>query len=97
MDILTEEEVKHVAHLARIDVAEEDIKTYQKQLSSLWKEVEKIKEVAWEDETLLVTPVTHNAPLRKDETIDSITFEDVRKNAPRTSGNYIEVPVMVHE
>ena len=41
--MLTEEEVKHVAHLARIGLNEEEISKYQKDLYVMIKEVEKIK------------------------------------------------------
>ena len=97
MDTLTKEEVRHVASLARIEVTEEEIEIYQRQLKSLFNEVEKIKEVEGVSDDLLITPVEHVSALREDVTKEQILFADVKKNAPRTSGNYIEVPVMVHE
>ena len=44
-DKLTKEEVLHVAHLARIAVTEEEIKSYQVELKKLLDDVEKIGEI----------------------------------------------------
>ena len=97
MEKLTKEGVLHIAHLARLDVSEEEINDYSIQLKELLNEVEKINDVEVNTSELLVTPVEHNTILREDENKNSITFEDVKKNAPRVDGNFVEVPVMINE
>ena len=42
MEKLTREEVKHVAHLARIGVSEEEIEKYQIDLAKMIDEIDKI-------------------------------------------------------
>lgn len=97
MDLLTKEEVLHVAHLARIDVTDEEIETYRYQLKELINEVEKINNVEISDEDMLITPVKHTVRFRDDENKNKLFFDDVKKNATRVDGNFVEVPVMINE
>ena len=97
MDKLTKEEVLHVAHLARIAVTENEIEKYQKDLKKLLDEVDKIKEIEVEDNNLLVTPVSYQSTLRNDSSVRSVEFDEIKKNVPATTGNFVEVPVMVSE
>lgn len=97
MEKLTKEEVLHVAHLARIEVNDEEIEKYRVQLGRLWNEVEKINEVKSNEEDLFITPIKGDALLRSDDLQEEMPFEEMKKNAKRTSGNFIEVPVMIHE
>ena len=97
MEKLTKEEVLHVAHLARIGVTEEEIENYQIELKQLLTDVDKIKDINTDESDLLVTPVEHESVLRKDEVKNKIEFNDIRKNAPATTGNFVEVPVMINE
>lgn len=97
MDRLTKEEVLHVAHLARIDVTDEEIEVYRYQLKELINEVEKINNVEISGNDMLITPVKHTVRLRDDENKNKILFDDVKKNTPRVDGNFVEVPVMINE
>lgn len=97
MDKLSREEVMHVAHLARIGVSDDEIDKYSVQLKELLNEVEKINNVEVYEEDLLITPVEHTTLLREDENKNSISFDAVKKNAPKVDGNFVEVPVMINE
>ena len=96
-DKLTKEEVMHVAHLARINVSEDEIDKYARELKLLLDDVDKIKDIEVDDVDLLVTPVDHKSILRKDNDTSSIEFNEVKKNVPKTVGNFVEVPVMINE
>lgn len=96
-DRLTKEEVMHVANLAKINVSEEEIDKYARDLKILLDEVEKIKDIEVDTDDLLVTPVEHESILRKDTDTSSVDFNEIKKNIPATTGNFVEVPVMVNE
>lgn len=96
-DKLSKEEVLHVANLARIKVTEEEIEKYQVDLKTLLNEVEKINEVEGYDEEILIANWHDNTVLRKDEPGEMLNPKEVLKNAPKHSGNYIEVPVVISE
>ena len=95
--MLEKEEVLHVAHLARIRVTEEEIEKYQIDLKKLLDEVDKIKDIELEDNELLVTPVDYESILRSDNDTRSVEFNEIKKNVPVSTGNFVEVPVMVNE
>ena len=94
---LTREEVLHVADLARIKVSEEEIEKYQVDLKKLLKEVEKINQVKGYDDEILINSWHNETELRKDEVGEMRDPKEVLKNAPRHSGNYISIPVVIGE
>ena len=96
-DRLTDKEVMHVANLAKINVSSEEIDKYARDLKLLLDEVEKIRDIEITTDELLVTPVEHESVLRKDTDTSSVDFNDIKKNIPAVTGNFVEVPVMVNE
>ena len=96
-DKLTKEEVLHVADLARISLTEEEISKYQVELKKLLNDVEKINEVKGYDDDILIACWDNNTELREDAEGVMLDPKEVVNNAPRHSGNYIEVPVVIGE
>lgn len=96
-EMLTKEEVLHVAELARIKIDEEEIEKYQIDLKTLLNEVEKINEVKGYDDEILIANWRENTTLRKDVPGEMLEPKEVLKNVPKHSGNYIEVPVVISE
>lgn len=97
MNKLTKEEVLHVAHLAKISVTDDEIEKYQVDLKKLLDDVDKIKDIEVENNDLLVTPVDHESILRNDNDTRNVDFNEIKKNIPAVTGNFVEVPVMVNE
>ena len=96
-DKLSKEEVLHVAELARIAVTEEEIEKYQVELKKLLNDVEKVNDVKGYDDEILIAPWSHNTDLREDVEGEMLDPKEVLENAPRHSGNYIQVPVVIGE
>ena len=94
MNELTKEEVLHVAHLARINVTDEDIEKYKIQLKQILDEVNRINEVNV-DEDILISPTLNKNVYREDIGINEEV--DILKNAPKKSGNYIEIKRFVND
>ena len=97
MKKLKREEVLHVADLARIELSEKAIEKYQVELKVLLDEVEKINDVKGYDDEILIAPWSSETELRKDEEGEMLDPKQVIGNAPKHSGNYIEVPVVIAE
>ena len=97
MEKLSREEVLHVAHLARINLEEEEIERFRVQLKKLMDDIDKIKEVKDYDEDMMISPVEHNSDERKDEEGKMLDYKEVMKNVPHSTGNFVEVPVMLNE
>ena len=85
---LTREEVLHVAHLSRIGVNEKDIDKYKVQLKQIMNEIERINELDV-DGDILISPTDNKNVYREDIGIQENV--DVLRNAPKKSGNYIEI------
>ena len=94
MNELTKEEVLHVANLARINVTEEEIETYKVGLKQILDELNRINEVSADDE-ILISPTSNNNVYREEVGIDE--NDDSLKNAPKRSGNYIEIKRFVND
>ena len=97
MDKLSNEEVMHVANLARINITDKELDKYARDLKLLLDDIEKIKDIKTDNDELLVTPVEYNSTLRDDNDTSSVEFNDIKKNVPAVTGNFVEVPVMVNE
>jgi len=97
VDKLSVEEVKHVAYLARLELTDEEIEKFRVQLKTLLNEVDKIKDIKDYDDDMMFTPVNHDTVLRDDVEGEMLDYKTALMNAPRTNGNFVEVPVMIGE
>ena len=93
--MLTEEEVKHVAYLARIEITPEELEKYQKDLKILFDEIDKIRELDDFDEDKMFSPTENTFDINKENPI--IDSDKLLLNVPKKKGNFVEVPVMVNE
>ncbi|KGX88707.1 MULTISPECIES: Asp-tRNA(Asn)/Glu-tRNA(Gln) amidotransferase subunit GatC [Pontibacillus] len=92
MSRIDKEQVKHVAHLARLHVSEEEADKFTKQLDDIISMAEQLNELDTEG----VEPTTHVLDLknvmRKDEPKKWITQDEALKNAPEKQDGQIRVP-----
>ncbi|MEM7243120.1 MAG: Asp-tRNA(Asn)/Glu-tRNA(Gln) amidotransferase subunit GatC [Pseudomonadota bacterium] len=86
---------RRVAHLARIEVAEEDLDALAGELSGILNFMEQLAEVDVDG----VTPMTSVTPMelyqRNDEVTDGDMPERVLKNAPDAREGFFAVPKVV--
>jgi len=93
MTQLSSDDVRHIAHLARIGMDAEDSERYQKDLSSVLAYFEKLEELRTED----VAPLLHSTGLqdvfRQDvaRSADSAERTQILANVPDTKEGYIKV------
>lgn len=93
--MLTKEEVLHVAHLARIEITEEELEKYQKDLKILFDEIDKIKDLNDFDEDKMIAPWENDFDINRESV--PVDKDNLLLNVPKKKGNFIEVPVMVNE
>ena len=88
-------DVRYVSDLARLELTEEEAKTFQAQLEGIVGYVEKISEVDVEG----VEPMMHGRPLvnafREDVVKPSLPTEVALANAPSRVGNEFLLPKIV--
>lgn len=89
------ETARRVAHLARIEVAEEDLDTLAGELSGILGFMEQLNEVDVEG----VEPMTSVTPMRLKRREDAVTDGDmtdrILKNAPDAREGFFAVPKVV--
>lgn len=94
-DKLTKEEVLHVARLANIKLDDEEISNYQVKLKQILNEIEKINDLEVTTDKILISPTENKTVLRDDEEASKLDSSVYLENAPKTKGNFIEVPVVI--
>jgi aspartyl-tRNA(Asn)/glutamyl-tRNA(Gln) amidotransferase subunit C len=93
--MLSEDEIKKIANLARLELTPAELSLYTKQLGAI---VEYISELAKVDTTgvlPMVTPTEVIPHYRADEVKPSLGGEAVTANAPEKSGNLFKVPAVL--
>lgn len=89
---ISREEVKHIAHLARLTLTEEEITLYSKQLNNILKYIDKLNELDVDQ----IEPMSHVLDIinvmREDKHLPSLSREEVMANAPDYDGEHFKVP-----
>jgi aspartyl-tRNA(Asn)/glutamyl-tRNA(Gln) amidotransferase subunit C len=92
MSRITIDQVKHVAHLARLGITEEEAEGFRKNLESIITYAEQLNEVDTEN----VEPTSHvlkiKNVLREDIAAEGLPREEVLKNAPDHQDGQFKVP-----
>ena len=87
---------KRIAELAKLELTEQEIEEYSKDLSNILKWMEKLKEV---DVSNIepVTSITENNLFERedDDKKNSIDRDELMLNAPEKIGNYFTVPKVI--
>ncbi|RUM48886.1 MAG: Asp-tRNA(Asn)/Glu-tRNA(Gln) amidotransferase GatCAB subunit C [Hydrogenothermus sp.] len=93
--MLTKEEVVKVAKLARIELSEEEIEIFSKQLPQILDFIEKLNELDTSEVSPFYEIIDANAPLREDTPKEGLTNEEALENAPQKANGFFVVPRVV--
>ena len=93
--MISEDEVRRVAALARLTVTEDETKALAKQLSMVLKHFEQVSQVNTEGVEPLVTATDMPEFWRDDEIVAWDGAEAALANAPESVGNLFKVPPVV--
>ncbi len=92
MSRISNQQVKHVANLARLAITEEETEKFTKQLDAIITFAEQLNELDTEN----VEPTYHvldmKNVLREDKAKQGLSLGDVLKNAPEYQDGQIKVP-----
>ncbi len=94
---LTIEEVEHIAKLARLDLSAEEKARYRVQLSDILEYIAKLSELDTTGISPTANAVEGASPLRVDVARESLSTEDLLKNAPDSDKNQFKVPAVFAE
>lgn len=94
---LSQDEVRHVAQLARLALSDEEIASLAPQLSDILGYAEQVGEVAAEDVEATTHPFALRDVTRPDERRPSLPREDLLAGAPEVEQDRFAVPRIVAE
>ena len=86
-DAVSPEEVRHVAELARVGLADDEVDQFTRQFADILEYFETLDEVPEVDREADLTNV-----MRPDEVRDSLERETALENAPETEDGYFKGP-----
>lgn len=89
---LTLEQVRHIAHLARLRLTSAEEKRYQDQLSDILDYAERLKDIDTAHLPPTARVLDRSAPLREDEVRPCPPREDILANAPEAEKGMFRVP-----
>jgi aspartyl-tRNA(Asn)/glutamyl-tRNA(Gln) amidotransferase subunit C len=94
---IDEQQVRHIAHLSRLALTDDEISRFGKDLGDVLAYVEKLKEVNTDG----VEPTAHAMPVanvfRIDEPAESLGTEKALQNAPDKVETYFKVPKVLDQ
>ena len=92
---LSNDEVKHIASLAKIGMTEEELKVIGTQLSQILEQFQSLSKVDTENVETTAHPTSLNTVLRNDEIINPKADEDMLENVPKREHGFVRVrPVL---
>lgn len=95
--ILSSDDVRAIADLARLELSEDDVKRYQQQLSEILEYFQKLEEVDTShiDPTSSVLPLTN--VMREDKPGAALDVDKAVANAPDSDGEQFRVSAVLDD
>ena len=94
---IDEAQVRHIAHLSRLNPTDDEIRLFADQLSSILAYMDQLSEV----DTADVQPTAHALPIhnvfRPDVRHTSLTPDAALANAPQRDGHFFAVPKVLEQ
>ncbi|VAW67487.1 Aspartyl-tRNA(Asn) amidotransferase subunit C @ Glutamyl-tRNA(Gln) amidotransferase subunit C [hydrothermal vent metagenome] len=89
------DDVKNIAHLARLEIEEKNIEGYTDNLSGILNLVEQMNAVDTENVKPMAHPMDVSQRLRADEVLEENQRETFQKIAPKTEDGLYLVPQVI--
>ncbi|MGQ5708913.1 Asp-tRNA(Asn)/Glu-tRNA(Gln) amidotransferase subunit GatC [Lactobacillus sp. LL6] len=92
---ITEETIKHVATLSRLEFSDDEIGKFTEQMSSIINMADQLSEVDTEGVPETVQVVDRDTVFREDIPEHWQTREELMENVPEKANGFIKVPVII--
>ena len=91
---LTLDQVRWVAHLARLELADDELDIMTRQLSGILDYVDQLQKINTENVEPLAHPLPVQNVFREDEPAPSLPVDAALQNAPDRRANFYGVPAV---
>jgi len=92
---ITWQEVEYVAHLARLQLTEQEKARFADQLDAILAYMEKLNELDTEGVEPMVHGIEGTEPVRPDRVGHSLPRQEALRNAPESRDGYFKVPRII--
>ena len=97
MTKITKEEVKKVAHLARLELNENEINNHAEQLEKILEYIRQLEKIDTDDVPCTTRAIEVVNVFRKDEKKNSDCSDDILELGPTREDRYFRVPKIINE
>ena len=97
MSKITKEEVKKVAHLARLELNENEINSHADQLEKILEYIKQLEKIDTEDVPCTTRAIEVINVFRKDEKKKSDCTQELLDLSPSREDDYFKVPKIINE
>ena len=97
MTKITKEEVKKVAHLARLDLNEDDINNHAEQLEKILEYIKQLEKIDTKDVPCTTRAIEVTNVFRKDEKKNYNYTDEILELGPSREDKYFKVPKIMSE
>jgi len=93
--MIDRETVLHVAKLSKLQLTDEEVEMFSKQLGDILNFIEKLNELNTDNVKPFYELINQETPLRDDKARKSLPREEALKNAPQQEDGFFVVPRVV--
>jgi len=96
MTKITNEEVKKVAHLARLELNEDEINNHAEQLEKILEYIKQLEKIDTEDVACTTRAIEVTNVFRKDQQKSSDCIDELLELGPSREDQYFKVPKIIN-
>ena len=97
MTKITKDEVKKVAHLARLELNEHEINNHSEQLEKILQYIKQLQEINTDDVPCTTRAIEVTNVFRKDEKKNSDCTKEILDLGPSREDNFFKVPKIISD
>tara|TARA_B100000886_G_scaffold322400_1_gene265375 strand:+ start:288 stop:581 length:294 start_codon:yes stop_codon:yes gene_type:complete len=97
MTKITEKEVKKVAHLARLELNDDEIINHAKQLEKILEYIKQLEKINTDDVQCTTRAIEVINVFRKDENKNFVCNEEILELGPSRQDKFYKVPKIINE
>ena len=97
MTKINKEEVKKVAHLARLELNKDEINNHAKQLEKILEYIQQLEKIDTDDVSCTTRAIEVINVFRKDEKKNSDCKQELLELSPSREDDYFKVPKIINE
>ena len=97
MTKITKEEVKKVAHLARLELNENEIKSHAEQLEKILEYIKQLEKIDTDEVNCTTRAIEVINVFREDNKKNSDCIEEILELGPSREDQYYKVPKIINE